>query len=43
VESPGEANANLGLVTTGELIEEVRTRIDMGHCGLGYRTVDGDL
>jgi hypothetical protein len=34
--------AHLGLATTGELIEEVRTRIDLGHCGLEYRTVDGD-
>lgn len=32
----------LGYATTGELIEEVRTRIDLGHCGLGYRTVDED-
>lgn len=31
---------HLGLATTGELIEEIRTRIDLGHCGLGYRTVD---
>ena len=34
--------AHLGRATTGEMLEELTTRIDLGHCGLDYRTVDGD-
>jgi hypothetical protein len=33
--------ANLGLATTRELLDELKTRIDV-HWDLNYRTVDGD-
>jgi hypothetical protein len=33
---------HLGLATTGEMLTEITTRIDLGHCGLHYRTVDND-
>lgn len=31
---------SLGLATTRQLLEEITTRIDVGHCGLDFRTVD---
>jgi hypothetical protein len=31
---------HLGLARTGELLAELTSRIDLGHCGLEYRTVD---
>jgi hypothetical protein len=40
--STGDSQAGLGMATTGAMLEEIRTRIDLGHCGLDYRTVDGD-
>lgn len=33
----------LDFATTGELIEETRRRIDLGHCGLGYRPADEEF
>jgi hypothetical protein len=35
--------AHLGLATTRELLDELTARIEAGHGGLDYRTVDGDL
>jgi hypothetical protein len=35
--------AHLGLATTRELLDELTARIEVGHGGLDYRTVDGDL
>jgi hypothetical protein len=40
--STGDSQAGLGMATTGAMLEEIRTRIDLGHCGLDYCTVDGD-
>jgi hypothetical protein len=33
---------NLGCATTGELLEEIKARIELDG-QLGYRTVDGDI
>ncbi|MBO0863457.1 MAG: hypothetical protein J2P16_00085 [Mycobacterium sp.] len=33
------ADAHLELATTGELIDEIRRRVDAGHVGLDYRGV----
>ena len=38
VTSMGEAN--LGCATTGQLLKEVSTRIEVGHLDFDYRTVD---
>jgi hypothetical protein len=42
-DEPRCTEPHLGLATTREMLEEITTRIDLGHCGLDYRTVDGDL
>ena len=38
----GCSEPHLGLATTGQLLDEIRARIEMGHGGLNYTTVGGN-
>lgn len=34
---------SLGCATTGELLDELRTRVELSHPGLTYRTADSEV